>query len=70
LAEPPVKIEALGLAVRALGEISCSHDFLQLLKEFDVLAKLRDHADQLVPILFISVSDKNLCTDIYIKIHP
>ena len=35
------KVEPLGVAVRALGEISCPHEFLQILKESKVLPTLR-----------------------------
>ncbi len=36
------KVEPLGVAVRALGEISCPHEFLQILKESKVLPTLRE----------------------------
>ena len=39
------KVGTLGLAVRALGELSCPHDFLQVIKDFDILATLRSKID-------------------------
>ena len=39
------KVEPLGLAVRGFGEISCPHDFLKLIQDFDVVSTLRSKVD-------------------------
>jgi len=41
------KVGTLGLAVRALGELSCPHDFLQVIQDFDVLSTLRSKIEEL-----------------------
>ena len=58
------KVEPLGLAVRALGEISCPHDFLEVLKESKVLETLRSqidsfHSAQTLAYIFSSAASSN-----------
>ena len=39
------KVEPLGLAVRAFGEISCPHDFLKVIQDSDVVSTVRSKID-------------------------
>jgi hypothetical protein len=39
------KIEQLGLAVRAFGELSCPHEFLQVMLDFNVVSTLQPKID-------------------------
>ena len=60
------KIQPLGLAVRALGELSCSIEFLNVLKEFKVLATLREKIEnplsvQAMAYIFTVASSSNAC---------
>lgn len=66
LARDSSKIEPLGLAVRALGEISCSVEFLNVLKDFQVLATLREKIESplsahTMAYIFTVASSSNAC---------
>jgi hypothetical protein len=45
LAGNAARVEPLGLAVRAFGEISCPHDFLKVVQDFAVVPTLRSKID-------------------------